>query len=101
MLRRTVAAAFVVCIGLTCAVYAQDAGARTRGIVESLDKTKYKKKDKGNVSIEVYVSIKNEAVIRDPFDYAGNYSSEDSDCNLTLRVERGGAASGTGVDSIN
>jgi hypothetical protein len=101
MLRRSIAAAFVICVGLTCAVYSQDAGARTRGIVASLDKTKYKKKDKGNISIEVYVNIKNEAVIRDAFDYGGNYTSEDSGCSLTLQVDRGGKASGAGFDSIN
>src|SRR5580765_1726078 len=101
MLGRSLAVAFVVCIGLTCDVYAQDAGARTSTLVASLDKTKYKKKEQKNISIEVYVSIENEAVIRDPYDYGGNYASDEGDYSLTLHVERGGAASGNGRDSIN
>jgi hypothetical protein len=101
MLRRSLAVAVVVCIGLTCGVYAQDAGARTSTLVASLDKTKYKQKEKKNISIEVYVSIKNEAVIRDAYDYGGNYASEEGDYSLTLHVERGGAASGNGRDLIN
>jgi hypothetical protein len=99
MLRRSLAVALVVWIGVTCGVYAQDAGARTSTLVASLDKTKHKKKE--NISIEVYVSIKNEAVIRDAHDYGGNYASEDGDYSLTLHVERGGAASGNGRDLIN
>ena len=101
MLGRSLAVAFALCIGLTCGVYAQDAGARTGTLVASLDKTKHKMKEKKNVSIEVYVSIKNEAVIRDAYEYGGSYASEDGDYSLTLHVERGGAASGHGHDSIN
>jgi hypothetical protein len=101
MLRRSLAVAFVVGIGLPCGVYAQDAGARTSALVASLDKTKYKKKEKKNISIEVYVSVTNEAVIRDAYDYGGNYASEEGDYSLTLHVERGGAASGNGRDAIN
>jgi len=101
MLGRSLAVAFVACIGLTCRVYAQDAGARTGILVASLDKTKYKKKEKKDISIEVYVSITNEAVIRDAYDYGGHYASEEGDYSLTLHVERGGAASGNGHDSIS
>lgn len=101
MLRRSLAVAFVVCIEVTCGVYAQDAGARTSTLVASLDKTKYKKKENKNIPIEVYVSVKNEAVIRDAYDYGGNYASEEGDYSLTLHVERGGAASGNGRDAIN
>jgi hypothetical protein len=101
MLSRSLAVAFVVCIGLTSGLCAQDAGARTSTLAASLDKTKYKKKEKKNIPIEVYVSIKNEAVIRDAYDYGGKYASEEGDYTLTLHVERGGAASGNGRDSIN
>jgi hypothetical protein len=101
MLRRSIAVAFVVCIGITCGAYAQDATARTNSIVASLDKTKYKKKEKKNISIEVYVNIRNEAVIRDASEYAGNYSSDNDDYTLTLQVDRGGVVSGSGVDQIN
>jgi hypothetical protein len=101
MLRRSLAVAFAVCIGLPCDVYAQDAGARTSTLAASLDKMKHKKKEKKDTSIEVYVSIKNEPVTRDAHDYGGNYASEDGDYSLTLHVERGGAASGNGRDWIN
>jgi hypothetical protein len=101
MLRSSLAVAFVACIGLTNGVYAQDAGARTSALIASLDKAKYKKKEKKNISIEIYVSITNEAVIRDAYDYGGNYASEEGDYSLSLHVERGGAASGNGRDSIN
>jgi hypothetical protein len=101
MLGRSLAAAFVACIGLTCRAYAQDAGTRTSILVASLDKTKYKKKEKKDISIELYVSITNEAVIHDAYDYGGDYASDEGDYGLTLHVERAGAASGNGHDSIN
>lgn len=101
MFRRSLAVAFVICIGLTCGVYAQDVSARTNALVGTLDKTKYKKKEKKNISIEVYVSIKNDPAIRDAYEYGGSYSDEDAESRLTLHVERGGVASGSGHDSIN
>lgn len=101
MLRRSLAVGFVICIALTCGMYAQDATARTNVLVASLDKTKYKKKEKKNISIEIYINIKNEPVIRDAADYSGSYTSEGDDYSLTLNVERGGAVSGSGVDEIN
>jgi hypothetical protein len=91
--------ALTVCIGFAGQTFAQDAGQRTRDLVASLDKTKYKKKEKANISVEVYVDIKNEAALRpDPAEYAGLYEADGY--RLDLRVEKGGAASGSGYDSL-
>lgn len=93
-----VALALFVLAGVN--VYAQDAGQRTNELVASLDKTKYKKKEKANISIEIYVDIKNEAVIRKPTEYAGTYKSEAGEYQLALSVN-GNSASGSGYDMLN
>ena len=80
--------------------YAQDAGQRTRELVASLDKTKYKKKEKANVTIEIFIEIKNEAVVRNPTEYAGTYESEAGEYSLSLSVT-GNSASGSGYDMLN
>ena len=101
MLRITfaLALALFVLAGVN-ASYAQDAGQRTRELVTSLDKTKYKKKEKANISIEIYIEIRNEAVVRNPVEYAGTYESEGSDYLLSLSVN-GNSASGSGYDMLN
>lgn len=81
--------------------YAQDAASRASDLAAALDKNKYKKKEKANVSIEIYIDIKNQPVVRDAYDFGGNYQSEDGSYRLALSVERGGTASGTGQDLIN
>jgi hypothetical protein len=101
MLRISLAAALALFVVVPCDVYAQDSGQKTRELVAALDKTKYKKKEKANVSIETYIDIKNEAAVRDPVDYGGNYESEDSGCSLSLHVERDGMVTGSGFDAIN
>jgi hypothetical protein len=102
MFRLSLLIVVAFCVAFTAVgVCAQDAGHRQRELVAALDKTKYKKKEKANVSIEVYVNIKNEAAVRDPFEYGGNYEGEEGQYRLTLNVERGGAASGSGYDTIN
>jgi hypothetical protein len=89
----------VMFVGLSFEVYAQDAGQRTRDIITALDKTKYKKKEKANVSIEIYIDIKNEAVVReDASAYSGNYGSEDF--RMTLNVAKDGSVTGEGYDMI-
>jgi hypothetical protein len=52
--------------GLTSNLMAQDADQRARDLIASLDKTKFKKKHKANVSIQMYIDIENEAVVKDP-----------------------------------
>ena len=101
MLRVSLAAALAFFVVVSCDVYAQDSGQQTRELVAALDKTKYKKKEKPNVSIETYIDIKNEAAVRDPVDYGGSYESEDSGWSLSLHVERGGVVTGSGFDTMN
>ena len=100
MLRISLAAALALFVVVPCDVYAQDSGQKTRELVAALDKKKYKKKEKANVSIVTYIDIKNEAAVRDPVDYDGNYDSEDSGCSLSLHVERDGMVTGSGFDAI-
>ena len=100
MLRISLAIALALFVVVSCDVYAQDSGQKTRELVAALDKTKYKKKEKPNVSIETYIDIKNEAAVRDPLGYGGNYESEDSGWTLSLHVERGGVVRGSGFDAI-
>ena len=101
MPRISLAAALALFVVVSCDVYAQDSGQKTRELVAALDKTKYKKKEKPNASIETYIDIKNEAAVRDPVRYGGNYESEDSGCSLSLHVERGGMVTGSGFDATN
>ena len=99
MLRISLVIALVFFIGLSAEVYAQD--SRTQELVSALDKTKYKKKEKKNISIEFYIDIKNEAVVRAPSDYAGSYDSDDSGNTLSLKIDGSGATTGSGFDSFN
>jgi hypothetical protein len=102
MYRLMILIAIVTCIGLAgLCVYAQDTSQKTSELVAALDKTKYKKKEKKNVSIEVYADIKNEAVkAGNSADFTGSYASEDSDYRLDLSVDKSGAASGGGYDVL-
>lgn len=95
--------AIVFCIGLAAGVaVGQDAGQRTRDLVAALDKTKYKKKEKRDFSIEIYVDIKNDPTVKSsPAEYAGVYESEDSGYKLELNVSAGGAVTGSGHDTTN
>jgi hypothetical protein len=101
MPRISLAAALALLVVVSGDVYAQDSGQTTRELVAALDKTKYKKKEKANVSIETYIDIKNEAAVRDLVDYGGKYESEDSEWSLSLHVERGGMVTGSGFDAID
>ncbi|HVE56612.1 MAG TPA: hypothetical protein VNB22_07270 [Pyrinomonadaceae bacterium] len=92
---------FVFCFALTNAVHAQDAQAKTSELIAALGKTKYKKKEKKNISIEIYVDIKSEAVVKsDVREYAGVYEAE-SDYRLELRVSDSGKVEGNGYDRTN
>jgi hypothetical protein len=100
MLKLSILIALVVSIGFAGQAFAQqDASQRTRDLVAALDKTKYKKKEKANISIEVYVDVRNEAALRsNPAEYTGTYETEG--CRLDLHVDKSGAASGGGYDSL-
>ena len=86
-------------VGVPIGAYAQDAGQRTRELTSALDKTKYKKKEKANISIEIYIDIKNEAVVReDPTSYSGNYEAENY--RMALSVAKDGSVTGEGYDTL-
>ena len=101
MLRMLILIAVVMFVGLSVQVYAQDSSTRTNALVASLDKTKYKKKEKKNISIEFYLNIKNEAVVRAPADYAGSYDAGNNGSSLSLQVDSRGSASGSGSDTFD
>ena len=95
------AAVLALFVVVSCEAYAQDSGQKARELVAALDKTKYKKKEKANVSIETYIDVRNEAAVRDPGEYGGSYESEDGGWSLSLHVERGGVVTGSGFDPLN
>ncbi|HEY0428102.1 MAG TPA: hypothetical protein VGC76_10005 [Pyrinomonadaceae bacterium] len=71
---------------------------KTQDLVAALGKTKYKKKEKGNFVVEVYIDIKNEAVIKNnAAEYAGSYVSGDGNYRLDLSIS-GGRIEGSGTD---
>lgn len=102
MYRTLLLVTVVFCVGLASDVDAQDAAQRTHALAAALDKTKYKKKEKKNISIELYVDIKNEPVIKNNIsEYAGVYTSSDSDYRLELRIMSNGTVEGGGYDTVN
>jgi hypothetical protein len=99
MFKTLLVAAFVFCVGFTVNVNAQDVGQRTLSLVAYLDKTKHKKKEKKDISIEIYIDIKNEAAVKqDPRQYSGVYAA--GGYRLDLRVAQDGSAAGTGSDNL-
>jgi hypothetical protein len=99
MLRTLLVVSLVLFIGLGYEVVAQDAGAKAQQLAAALDKTKYKKKEKANISIEIYIDIKNEVVAySDPSGYTGTYEDGD-DYSVTLAVKSDGSVAGQGYDS--
>jgi len=100
MFRASFLISAAVFIGLfTGLVVGQSADQRARDLVSSLDKTKYKKKDKPNVSIEIYIDVRNEPAVRaDKSEYTGIYESDGY--QLMLTVNKDGSAAGTGYDTF-
>lgn len=102
MFRTLLVVGFVLCVGLTGSIRAQDAEQKTRELVAALDKTKYKKKEKKDIKIEIYVDVKNEAVVKkNPAEYSGLYQSQDSDFQLDIRVAQDGSVTGSGHETSN
>jgi hypothetical protein len=98
MLRIYILLALVLAIGLSCSVQAQDAGQRARELAASLNKTRYKKKEKRDFTIEIYIDIRNEAESRsDLSSYSGTYDSDGY--RMVLSVSPDGQATATGYDS--
>jgi len=91
--------ALVVSIGFESRVVAQDAGQRTKDLVAALDKTKYKKKEKANISVEVYVDVKNDPIAKaNPAEYSGFYEADGYRLELSVRGD--GSATGSGFDTF-
>ncbi|HEX8738395.1 MAG TPA: hypothetical protein VF721_23895 [Pyrinomonadaceae bacterium] len=91
---------FIIC-GFVSAgnTYAQTSGSqRAQEVAASLDKTKYKHKEKKNFRFERYIDIKNEAVIKNASEYAGVYESPDANYRIELRVS-GGKVEGSGYET--
>lgn len=86
-------------VGLSSHVQAQDAGPEAQALAAALDKNKYKKKEKHNISIEIYIDIKNVPVVKSAADYSGTYETE-YDYRLDLKVAADGSAEGSGYDAI-
>jgi hypothetical protein len=93
--------ALIIIAIFSSTIYGQDAQQKTQELIAALGKTKYKKKEKKNVSVEVYVDIKSEAVVKNNVrEYAGVYESPDADYRLELRVSADGRIEGNGHDSV-
>jgi hypothetical protein len=97
MLRISIILAVVLTIGFACGVQAQDAGNRAREMAASLDKTKYKKKEKKDVSIEFYIDIRNEVAAKSVAGYSGVYLADGYKTDLIVSTD--GQAAATGYDS--
>ena len=98
MLKIYILLAVVLAIGFSCSVQAQDAGQRARELAATLDKTKYKKKEKKGVSTEFYIDIRNEVAARsDVTGYSGTYDSDGY--RMVLSVSADGEAAASGYDS--
>ena len=90
---------FAFCFVLAGTVNAQNSQAKTDALVAALAKTKYKKKEKKNVSVESYTETKYEPVVKtNPREYAGVYEA-DWGHRLELRVSENGAIEGNGHDT--
>ncbi|HEY2866710.1 MAG TPA: hypothetical protein VGJ02_06430 [Pyrinomonadaceae bacterium] len=99
MFRFFVLTGLLVFAGFAMTAAAQDTNQRTRDLVASLDKTKYKKKEKVNVSVEVYLDIKNTPAAKaNPADYSGLYDADGF--RLRLEVASDGSAMGSGFDTL-
>jgi len=84
-------------VGAVDSVKAQDADERAHDLAASLDKTKYKKKQRANFTMETFLDIKNEPVVVDPSEYSGVYKVDGF--RLELNAEKGGTASASGYDT--
>ncbi len=94
------AAAFILCIGFGSEIFAQNSQQKTQELIAALSKSKYKKKEVKNFSLEKYIDIKSEAVVKNNAgDYTGVYESPDANYRLELRVSANSKAEGSGFDT--
>jgi len=91
--------ALTLFVGSCDTAFAQNSGRKAQDLINALGKTKYKKKEKRNVLVEIYIDIKSEAVVKNNIqDYAGVYQSEHADYRIELRVSSDGKVEGNGSD---
>jgi len=83
--------------GVLSEVYAQQPSAQAQTLAASLDKNKYKKKEKKNISIEIYIDIKNEPAVKSPGEYSGIYETDGY--RLDLQAGTDGSATGGGYET--
>lgn len=88
-----------ICFGAAEQMFAQTTPDKAVTLAAGLDKTKHKKKEKMNFSVEVYVDVKNAPVVKEASAYSGIYTSEDGSYSLNLSVAADGRATGSGHDT--
>lgn len=90
---------FTLTLSTPLMVAGQDAGTRARDLAAALDKTKYKKKEKHDIKVEIYVEIKNVPVSKSDLTwYSGTYECGEGSFGLELRVGSNGDVTATGWD---
>ena len=100
MFRISLLLTIILCVLFVGSISAQAVDQKTQDLVAALDKTKYKKKEKKNISIELYIDVKNTAALRSsPAEYSGSYNADGY--HLDLQVASNGAATGSGYDSLS
>ena len=101
MLKNILFVLAVVSIGATCVVRAQESrGGRAENLAAALDKTKYKKKEKRDITIEIYIDIKNTpAVLASPAEYSGRYICETGESRIDITAAGDGSFTATGEDA--
>ena len=103
MFRKVILAICICAVAIVggAVAFGQDAAT----LAAALDKNKYKKKDKSkngiNVSVEVYLDIKNVPSVKEPSAYSGHYADEYGGFWLDLKVAADGTAEGSGTDTLN
>lgn len=102
MIQAILLAVLFFCVGLFTDVCGQTANvsARTQDLVSHLDKTKYKKKDKGMFHIEMYVDVKNTPDVKPAAEYSGHYETPlpGNGYSFDLQVASDGTVTGSGCD---
>ena len=102
MLKFLLLAVIIVSLGVSYEVMCQDSTQKTQELIAALDKTKYKKKEKKNISIEFYMDIRNEPVVKaNPAEYSGSYRGEDASYQMDIQVPQSGSVTGSGRDMVD
>ena len=89
----------LLCQGIVSDASAQDLAAKGNALAATLDKTKYKTKEKRGFKVELYLDVKNEPVVKPNIaDYSGIYSDDSSNHRLLLNISSDGRIMGSGYD---